>query len=96
MPVLLQFWNDQAFSVLLGDLNAKPDSAEMRLIRDAGLLDSWSEAGVGSGFTYSSRDPHKRIDWIWHTKDLITVEVQVLQTQASDHFAVVATLDLAP
>ncbi len=96
VPVLLQFWNDQAFSVLLGDLNAKPDSAEMRLIRDAGLLDSWSEAGVGSGFTYSSRDPHKRIDWIWHTKDLITVEVQVLQTQASDHFAVVATLDLAP
>jgi endonuclease/exonuclease/phosphatase family metal-dependent hydrolase len=96
VPVLLQFWNDQGYSVLLGDLNATPDSPEMKLIFDAGLLDSWSEAGVGSGYTSNARDPHQRIDWIWHTDDLTTVEVEVLQTQASDHLPVLATLGVAP
>jgi endonuclease/exonuclease/phosphatase family metal-dependent hydrolase len=95
VPVLLQFWNDQGYSVLLGDLNATPDSVEMGFIYDAGLLDSWSEEGVGPGYTSNSRDPYQRIDWIWHSQDLTTVEVEVLQTQASDHLPVLATLDLA-
>jgi endonuclease/exonuclease/phosphatase family metal-dependent hydrolase len=96
VPVILRFWNEQGYSLLLGDLNAQPDSTEMKLIFDAGLVDSWSEAGVGPGFTSSSGDPFQRIDWIWHTEDLIAVEVQVIQTQASDHLPVVATIDVAP
>ena len=68
----------------------------MKLIADVGLLDSWSDAGVGPGFTFSSGDPYQRIDWIWHTEDLVAVEVQVLQTQDSDHLPVVAILDIAP
>ena len=96
VPVILEFWNEGGYSTLLGDLNAKPDSTEMKLIYDAGLLDSWSEAGVGPGFTDRSDNPIKRIDWIWHSDDLVTVEVQVLQTQASDHMPVIAILDLAP
>ncbi|MBE9479926.1 MAG: endonuclease/exonuclease/phosphatase family protein [Chloroflexi bacterium] len=96
VPVILRFWNGQGYSLLLGDLNAEPDSTEMKLIADVGLLDSWSDAGVGPGFTFSSGDPYQRIDWIWHTEDLVAVEVQVLQTQASDHLPVVAILDIAP
>jgi endonuclease/exonuclease/phosphatase family metal-dependent hydrolase len=96
VPVILQFWNEQGFSLLMGDLNAEPDSIEMGMIADAGLVDSWSEAGEGPGMTSSSGDPIKRIDWIWHTDDMITVEVQVLQTLASDHFPVQAVLDLTP
>ena len=96
VPVILQFWGGQEHAVLLGDLNAIPGSAEMKLIADAGLLDSWEEAGDGLGYTFDSRDPFQRIDWIWHTEDLIAVEVQVLQTQASDHMPVVVTLDFAP
>lgn len=96
VPVILRFWNGKGYSLLLGDLNAQPDWTEMKLIADAGLLDSWSEAGVGQGFTFSSGDPYQRIDWIWHSDDLVAVEAHVLQTQASDHFPVVATLDIAP
>jgi endonuclease/exonuclease/phosphatase (EEP) superfamily protein YafD len=68
----------------------------MGFIYDAGLLDSWGEAGVGLGYTSNSRDPHQRIDWIWHSEDLTTIEVEVLQTQASDHLPLLSTLDLAP
>ncbi|TET34493.1 MAG: hypothetical protein E3J69_06185 [Anaerolineales bacterium] len=96
IPVLLRFWDGQDYSLLLGDLNAQPDWVEMKLIADAGLLDSWSEAGVGQGFTFSAGDPYQRIDWIWHSDDLVAVEAQVIQTQASDHLPVVAILDLAP
>ncbi|MGB2894640.1 MAG: endonuclease/exonuclease/phosphatase family protein, partial [Anaerolineales bacterium] len=96
VPVILRFWNGQDYSLLLGDLNAPPDSIEMKLIADAGLLDSWNEAGVGPGFTFSAGDPFQRIDWIWHSDDLVAVEAQVLQTLASDHLPVVTTLDLAP
>jgi endonuclease/exonuclease/phosphatase family metal-dependent hydrolase len=96
VPVLLRFWDGQDYSLLLGDLNAQPDWVEMKLIADAGLLDSWSEAGVGQGFTFSSGDPYQRIDWIWHSDDLVAVEAQVLQTQASDHLPVVVILDIAP
>jgi endonuclease/exonuclease/phosphatase family metal-dependent hydrolase len=96
VPVLLRFWDGQDYSLLLGDLNAQPDWVEMKLIADAGLLDSWSEAGVGQGFTFSSGDPYQRIDWIWHSDDLVAVEAQVLQIQASDHLPVVVILDIAP
>ncbi len=96
VPVILEFWDGQGYSLLLGDLNAEPDSTEMEMIVEAGLLDSWSDAGVGSGFTFSSGDPYQRIDWIWHTEDLIAVETQVVQTQASDHMPVLATIDLRP
>jgi endonuclease/exonuclease/phosphatase (EEP) superfamily protein YafD len=56
----------------------------------------WCEVCVRSVFISNSRDPYQRIDWIWHTEDLTTVEVEVLQTQASDHLPVLATLDMAP
>ncbi len=96
VPVLLEFWGDRPSSILLGDLNAEPDSLEMAMIYEAGLVDSWSEAGSGVGYTYSSRDPHRRIDWIWHSPDLAAAEVEVIQSLASDHQPVLLTLDLSP
>ena len=96
VPVLLRFWDGQGYSLLLGDLNATTGSIVMAPIAVVGLLDSWSEAGVGQGFTFSAGDPFQRIDYIWHSDDLIAVEAQVLQTLDSDHLPVVAILDLAP
>jgi endonuclease/exonuclease/phosphatase family metal-dependent hydrolase len=96
VPVILEFWKNQDYSVLLGDLNAGPGSTEMKFIADAGLVDSWSETGIGPGFTYSAGDPVKRIDWIWHTADLEVSQVEVIQTPASDHLPVLAVFDYAP
>jgi endonuclease/exonuclease/phosphatase family metal-dependent hydrolase len=93
---ILAFWDGEPSSILLGDLNAEPDSAEMKMIAEAGLLDAWEGAGVGPGYTYSSTDPVKRIDWIWHSDDIQALAVQVIETQASDHMPILATFELVP
>jgi endonuclease/exonuclease/phosphatase family metal-dependent hydrolase len=93
VPVLLEFWGGVGQTILLGDLNAEPGSPEMKMISEAGLQDAWSLSGDGTGFTFSSVQPVKRIDWIWHTPDLMPVEVEVIQTRASDHMPVLALLE---
>ena len=56
--------------VIAGDLNAEPDSAEIRYLtglqslegRSAHFYDAWRVAGDGSpGFTWSNRNPYARI-----------------------------------
>jgi endonuclease/exonuclease/phosphatase family metal-dependent hydrolase len=96
VSVLIGFWNDTPFSVLLGDLNAEPGSPEMEMLAQAGLADSWAEAGEGPGYTFRSDDPYQRIDWIWHTPDLRVREVRVVGDQASDHLGVVVRLEAVP
>jgi endonuclease/exonuclease/phosphatase family metal-dependent hydrolase len=95
VPVLIEYWDHAPHSVILGDLNARPGEADIDLILQTGLIDSWTEAGSGVGYTYSAGDPFKRIDWIWHTPDLVSLDVEVLQSTASDHLPVIITLDLA-
>jgi endonuclease/exonuclease/phosphatase (EEP) superfamily protein YafD len=82
---LLDFWNGTPSTVLVGDLNSTPDFPEMKLIADAGFVDSWAEVGEGDGYTFSSDAPYERIDWIWHTPDLTAMDIEVLSTTASDH-----------
>lgn len=61
-------------AVLLGDFNAEPDSAEIRLLCDAGLTDAWAVAGDGSaGLTFdvandyarAAREPSRRLDYVF-------------------------------
>jgi endonuclease/exonuclease/phosphatase family metal-dependent hydrolase len=89
---LLAFWAGRSYSVLLGDLNALRDSLEMQRLAEAGLIDSWGQAGGGPGLTWPARDPYQRIDWIWHTADLSTLQVAVIDSLASDHRPVLVTL----
>jgi endonuclease/exonuclease/phosphatase family metal-dependent hydrolase len=95
VPVLLDFWNGSTSTVLVGDLNSTPDYPEMKLIADAGFVDSWAEAGSGDGFTFSSDGPFERIDWIWHTPDLAALEIRIPPTTASDHLPLRAVVDEA-
>jgi len=89
VPVILDFWDGQAQTILLGDLNAEPLSAEMAFISRAGMIDSWAEAGAGEGHSYSATDPSIRLDYLWHSPDLRVLEIEVIQTPASDHLPVV-------
>jgi len=92
VPVLLDVWGGSPATVLLGDLNAKPGTEEMGLIQRAGLLDTWAEVGEGPGLTIPAGDPQLRVDWIWHTPDLVGLDAYVVASTASDHRPVVATL----
>ncbi|MEK7862369.1 MAG: endonuclease/exonuclease/phosphatase family protein, partial [Chloroflexota bacterium] len=71
--------------IVAGDLNATPETIEIRLLNEAGLDDLGAPAGV----TTTMSDPQKRIDYIWgkgvvgsqaHTP--ATLEAAV---RASDH-----------
>jgi endonuclease/exonuclease/phosphatase family metal-dependent hydrolase len=88
VPELVQFGAGQSHVIVLGDMNAEPGSAEMNMFSEAGLIDAWALAGQGSGYTFSSLDPEKRIDWLWFSDDLIPREIEVIQTHASDHLPV--------
>lgn len=68
---------------LVGDMNARPGSQEIERILETGLVDAWAETG---------QEESSRIDWIFHTPGLIASDVMTVESQASDHEAVVATL----
>ncbi|MCK4961463.1 MAG: endonuclease/exonuclease/phosphatase family protein, partial [Anaerolineales bacterium] len=94
VPVVLAFWNEAPYSLVMGDLNAEPGYPEMDLIARAGMVDSWAEVGSGKGYSNPAIDPLKRIDWIWHTPDMAASEAEIIQSTASDHLPLVVTLDM--
>ncbi len=82
--------------IIAGDLNATDSSPIMRVLRDSGLRDTFSEAGRGYGFTHGhSLRPHisfLRIDHILISSELGVVESFAGGKEASAHRAVIADL----
>lgn len=89
---IVDFWNGTSRTVLLGDLNADPDTPEMKIIEEAGLLDTMGGKESSSIFTFHSTDPNRRIDYIWISPDLIALNTYVPFSNASDHLPVVAVI----
>jgi endonuclease/exonuclease/phosphatase family metal-dependent hydrolase len=81
--------------VLLGDLNASPDSPEIGLLTTR-LVDAWAAAGDGPGFTFDAATPHARIDYVMTSPDLVAAAAWLVPTHASDHYPVVADLPDLP
>jgi endonuclease/exonuclease/phosphatase family metal-dependent hydrolase len=79
--------------VLVGDLNATPDSPEIGAITED-LADAWAQAGEGDGFTYDAETPHARIDYVLTSSDVVARTAAVVTSDASDHLPVVADLIL--
>ena len=80
-------------TVLIGDLNARPNDSEMLLIADAGLNDAFVSSGAtGDGFTFPANDPKRRIDYIWTSPELKARNFSIRESLASDHLAVAVTL----
>jgi endonuclease/exonuclease/phosphatase family metal-dependent hydrolase len=92
IDVILDSWGGQMPAVLMGDFNARPEWAQIARIEGAGWIDSWNEAGSGEGLTSGAADPMYRIDYIFHTTDMLALDAGVIQSTASDHFSVVADL----
>ena len=95
---LLDAWDGQEATVLMGDLNARPDTPEIAMLREAGLKDAFVAATTrdgldGRGYTSPSGSPEKRIDYIWISEDLNAGAFTISGGSASDHLAVAVTLD---
>src|SRR4029450_14126882 len=72
--------------VLVGDLNALPESTEVQRLTDV-LVDAWATAGLGPGYTFSARRPHARIDYVLSSDDRVAVAAAGLASRAPDHRA---------
>ncbi len=90
---ILDFWLGRERTVIAGDFNARPGEPAAETLRRAGLGDVLDLAGVEPGYTHSSWEPLKRIDYIWISPDLTARDVAVPSSPASDHLPVVATLE---
>lgn len=79
--------------VLVGDLNARPDTPEIAAITER-LRDAWVAAGVGDGYTYPAEDPYARIDYVLTSDDVVARAAAVVTSDASDHLPVHADVAL--
>ena len=91
-PVILDFWNGADNTIILGDFNAEPDSPEMTMLREAGLVDAAAQVSSSPTNTFDSVSRYQRIDYIWVSPDLNVKEVFVPGTTASDHLPVIAVI----
>jgi endonuclease/exonuclease/phosphatase (EEP) superfamily protein YafD len=87
-------------AILLGDFNITRYSRHYARLAGAGLADAFSSGGRGPGATLPTRvlglplRPVARVDYIWHTADLETLEGWVGDDSGSDHRPVLARLRL--
>ena len=79
--------------IICGDFNDTPSSYTYHKLRN-GLTDSFSEAGSGSGNTYSGKFPSFRIDYILHDKELETLYFKRIKTGLSDHYPLISILKI--
>lgn len=80
---------DDGPSVLAGDLNAEPGSAEVAALGDAGWTSAMDTAGAEDVLTHPSNDPAVRIDWVLGRGGVTFAEARVLADDSSDHLALV-------
>jgi endonuclease/exonuclease/phosphatase family metal-dependent hydrolase len=81
--------------ILLGDLNARPDAAELAPLWTV-LTDAWARVhgSADGGLTYPTSSPDRRIDYVTATSRVVARTASVPRTAASDHLPVVAELDI--
>ena len=78
---------------LAGDFNNPPRGIFHRHLK-AQLTDAFAQAGWGSGFTFPAKFPVMRIDYLWLGRGTRARRCFTVPTNASDHRATVADLDI--
>ncbi|MCM3741262.1 endonuclease/exonuclease/phosphatase family protein [Oceanobacillus luteolus] len=78
-------------SVLVGDLNAEPDSKEFRTLLERAVLND-TFANVEDGNTFPVRESTKRIDYILTSPTIKYFKQEVVYSEASDHLPIVVDL----
>lgn len=91
---LLELWRGRPRTVIAGDFNALPGDRAVRMLEARGLEDIPARHGLGQTFTFSAARPHQRIDYIFSSPDVESLEAQVPRITYSDHLPVTATMVL--
>ena len=100
-PIIAQYASRPM--LLFGDLNDEPGSNAIGELSEV-MNDTWSQAGMGNGFTYPSTSPQKRIDYVFNLKkkpdslstlvQLKPVRARVVKSPASDHLPLIVEFTL--
>ncbi|MCB0824707.1 MAG: endonuclease/exonuclease/phosphatase family protein [Armatimonadetes bacterium] len=78
-------------TIIGGDFNTPPMHGFYR--RMSGVMnDAWIRAGSGFGQTFRADKPITRIDYLWHTDELIPTDCRTIPVEGSDHHALMTTL----
>ena len=81
--------------LLAGDFNDIPSSWLYGQVSKH-LDDTYRDKGTGICRTYNGDGfPHFRIDYIFHSKEFLTLSYKRIKTDISDHYPVITSLDLA-
>lgn len=90
IEIVADFVKNSHYPVILtGDFNDTPVSYSYRKIANE-MDDTFVDAGKGLGQTHSQTIPMLRIDYIFHSGNLQTIEHKTIDKDYSDHFPVVA------
>jgi endonuclease/exonuclease/phosphatase family metal-dependent hydrolase len=94
LPRLLELAAGRPATVLMGDFNAEPGSAEAALLRASGLRDGFTAGGGGPAdeLTWPADRPDRRIDYIWLSGDLAATGFAATTGTASDHRGIAVTV----
>ena len=94
LPRLVEAVAEPPPTVLMGDFNAEPGSAEIARVRAAGLTDAFVAAGgrPADERTWPSDRPDRRIDYIWLSAGLEASDFAATSSTASDHRGVAVTV----
>ena len=81
--------------IIMGDWNMRPGSNKWCNITKR-FQDVWNLAGNGTGFTYPSKKPRIRLDYLFVSQEVLVVDVELVKilSKASDHLPLKATLSL--
>jgi endonuclease/exonuclease/phosphatase family metal-dependent hydrolase len=92
--VLARAWGGAAATVIVGDMNAAPDSDAMQTLSGAGLINVAAEICPPPVHTSPADNPDRQIDYIWVSPDLGFSDCEIPPIPASDHLPVIATITL--
>jgi endonuclease/exonuclease/phosphatase family metal-dependent hydrolase len=94
LPRVLELAAGRPATVVMGDFNAEPGSAEVALLRAAGLTDAFAAGGGGPAdeLTWPADRPDRRIDYIWLSGDLAATGFVATTGTASDHRGIAVTV----
>ncbi|MGZ4149128.1 MAG: endonuclease/exonuclease/phosphatase family protein [Actinomycetota bacterium] len=87
---ILAAWGEDQPLALAGDLNMQPGQPDQHLYEEAGLRSV--QDTIGDPAASTSGDPQSagdRVDWIWTSRDLPISGFAIVQSQVSDHLALV-------
>ena len=80
--------------IICGDFNDTPLSYTYHQLRKAGLTDAFLEVGDGIGKTYCGKLPMLRIDYFWHSENIVPMTFDRVTRKLSDHYPIIMTFNV--